>query len=142
MKGSLRNRCVSKAEIEAGVSVLKDVNFVTSGCKVRLGSKVGPAFEEQLRRDVKWLKDNKIMDYSLLLGVGRHEDWCENEKNFLAQDEMKMNQFCYNTDIYPCNQFLRSRWQQESGGIMARRNDDSKNPCIVYFFSIVRYVAL
>jgi hypothetical protein len=133
---------VSKAEIEAGVSVLKDVNFVTSGCTVRLGSKLGPAFEEQLRRDVKWLKDNKIMDYSLLLGVGRHEDWCENERNFLAQDELKTNQCCYNTDIYPCNQLLRSRWQQESGGIMARRNDDSKDPCIVYFFSIVRYVAL
>ena len=77
LKGSLRNRRVSEAEIEAGTEVLKDVNFVQrhaseeANSKVRLGAQLRAAFVEQMAKDVKWLQDNNIMDYSLLLGIAQ-----------------------------------------------------------------------
>ena len=41
--GSLRNRFVTDEEKEAGVSVLKDVNFVLAGQRLKLGPTFGPS---------------------------------------------------------------------------------------------------
>ena len=67
--GSLRNRFVTDEEKEAGVSVLKDVNFVLAGQRLKLGPTFGPSLVTQLRKDTDWLKAHAIMDYSLLVGI-------------------------------------------------------------------------
>ena len=129
LKGSLRNRCVSKAEIEAGVKVLKDVNFVMSGSKVRLGTILGPEFEDQLKKDVKWLKDNHIMDYSLLLGIAQNGP----ESNPQGGEAVApSSESALGKKAEP----FRSKWQQENGGTIARRDDDSLGTH-TYFLSII-----
>ena len=67
--GSLRNRFVTDEEKEAGVSVLKDVNFVLAGQRLKLGPTIGPLLVTQLQKDTDWLKAHAIMDYSLLVGI-------------------------------------------------------------------------
>lgn len=47
-------------EVNAGVSVLKDVNFVMEGNRLCLGPEYGPLLEAQLQADVDWLKRNQV----------------------------------------------------------------------------------
>ncbi len=82
-------RLVSEDEILAGEKVLKDVNFdrargavtVGTGCKmvintvfhVNLSHTYPHIFSQllvtQMLKDVEWLQENNVMDYSLLLGI-------------------------------------------------------------------------
>lgn len=86
------HRCVSKEDLDAGISVLKDLNFCsnhngtdTKGRPIYAADGPGVcrklpldlAFSAMLRADIEndcaWLAAAGIMDYSLLVGTGRLE---------------------------------------------------------------------
>lgn len=73
LKGSTHGRLASAEEKEQIVPVLKDLDFVQDVCKIRIGTENSHMFKEQLTKDVYFLRDLNIMDYSLLVGI--------NEKN-------------------------------------------------------------
>ncbi|KAI8820749.1 uncharacterized protein EV422DRAFT_496571 [Fimicolochytrium jonesii] len=50
-------------------AVLKDINWMNRGRKLELGPKKAQLLTEQLEKDVKFLADHNIMDYSLLVGI-------------------------------------------------------------------------
>eukprot|EP00619_Florenciella_sp_RCC1007_P015146 CAMPEP_0205909442 /NCGR_PEP_ID=MMETSP1325-20131115/3879_1 /ASSEMBLY_ACC=CAM_ASM_000708 /TAXON_ID=236786 /ORGANISM="Florenciella sp., Strain RCC1007" /LENGTH=97 /DNA_ID=CAMNT_0053275733 /DNA_START=20 /DNA_END=310 /DNA_ORIENTATION=+ len=86
LKGSLLKRYVTDEERDAGVSVLKDLNFcqhhngtdnkgntikaLPGPCrKLRIGKLRWSSFVANIMNDVDFLRAHNIMDYSLLLGT-------------------------------------------------------------------------
>jgi 1-phosphatidylinositol-4-phosphate 5-kinase len=61
-----------KARTKKG-AVMKDINWVRRDRKIKLGPEKAALFAEQLRRDTEFLKRNRIMDYSLLIGIHNME---------------------------------------------------------------------
>ncbi|KAI8838378.1 hypothetical protein BC829DRAFT_493039 [Chytridium lagenaria] len=69
LKGSTVGRRVSDKEVKENPrAVLKDLNWVERGRKLKLGPQKSRAFVEQMEKDVAFLVSMKIMDYSLLIG--------------------------------------------------------------------------
>ena len=49
--------------------MLKDLNWINRGKSLDLGPEKRALLTEQLRRDSELLKDLRVMDYSLLIGI-------------------------------------------------------------------------
>ncbi|NWU96895.1 PI42C kinase, partial [Upupa epops] len=82
LKGSLVSREASDKEKGKELPTLKDMDFLNKNEKVYVGEEDQRDFMEKLKRDVEFLVQLKIMDYSLLLGiheVGRAEQEEEEE---------------------------------------------------------------
>ncbi|CAM9938171.1 unnamed protein product [Bubo scandiacus] len=82
LKGSLVSREASDKEKGKDLPTLKDMDFLNKNEKVYVGEEDQKDFMEKLKRDVEFLVQLKIMDYSLLLGiheVGRAEQEEEEE---------------------------------------------------------------
>ncbi|EEY64779.1 phosphatidylinositol-4-phosphate-5-kinase (PIPK-C) [Phytophthora infestans T30-4] len=76
LKGSRVGRHASPKEHERGsAGVLKDNDLLEKGFHLQMGMARRAIFLVQLRKDVEFLKQMKIMDYSLLIGV--HDSGCE-----------------------------------------------------------------
>ncbi|XP_072597741.1 phosphatidylinositol 5-phosphate 4-kinase type-2 gamma isoform X1 [Vulpes vulpes] len=69
LKGSLVSREASDKEKVKELPTLKDMDFLNKNQKVYIGEEEKKVFLEKLRRDVEFLVQLKIMDYSLLLGI-------------------------------------------------------------------------
>lgn len=71
LKGSTVGRAAKPEEKARGPGkvVLKDLDLMESGMKLKLGPTRRAAFLDQLQRDADWLMAQQIMDYSLLLGI-------------------------------------------------------------------------
>ena len=124
LKGSLRNRFVTDDEKAAGVSVLKDVNFVLAGRRIMLGPDYGPKLYNQLQADTEWLKAHMIMDYSLLVGIAMEP--ATDDAAAAAEGEEEHHR----------EEPFFSMWQQEMGGLTARELDGSVRS-ETYFFGII-----
>lgn len=70
LKGSTFERHADHSELEKEVPILKDNDFLDRSVKLDLGTH-RESFVEQLERDVNFLSKEKLMDYSLLLGIYR-----------------------------------------------------------------------
>jgi len=68
LKGSTQGRRATKAERKKG-AILKDLDWVDEGKKLKIGRERAKLFKDQLKRDTQWLRTEKIMDYSLLVGI-------------------------------------------------------------------------
>ncbi|KAJ3210425.1 Phosphatidylinositol-4-phosphate 5-kinase [Dinochytrium kinnereticum] len=69
LKGSSVGRVISEEEEKKNPrAVLKDMNWLQRGRKLRLGPEKERQFVEQMEKDVAFLSSMKIMDYSLLVG--------------------------------------------------------------------------
>jgi len=69
LKGSKIGRFIpTEEEINNKLAVLKDLNWLKNEKKLYLGDKKREMFIKQLQKDVKFLSDNNVMDYSLLVG--------------------------------------------------------------------------
>ncbi|KFP32455.1 Phosphatidylinositol 5-phosphate 4-kinase type-2 gamma, partial [Colius striatus] len=87
LKGSLVSREASDKEKGKDLPTLKDVDFLNKNEKIYVGEEDQKDFMEKLKRDVEFLVQLKIMDYSLLLGiheVGRAE---QEEEEEVEEDE-------------------------------------------------------
>lgn len=69
IKGSTVGREASPKERSRPRPVLKDLDFLNEGRKIRVGQKLKSIIIEQLKSDCHFLESMKIMDYSLLLGI-------------------------------------------------------------------------
>eukprot|EP00742_Colponemidia_sp_Colp-10_P003628 GILJ01003862.1.p1 GENE.GILJ01003862.1~~GILJ01003862.1.p1 ORF type:complete len:536 (-),score=61.21 GILJ01003862.1:254-1795(-) len=69
LKGSTIGRAASEAEKAGICPVLKDLDFVNAGVKIRIGEAKKKQLLDQLEADCLFLERANIMDYSLLLGV-------------------------------------------------------------------------
>ncbi|KAK2510481.1 hypothetical protein Q9233_017706 [Columba guinea] len=69
LKGSLVSREASDKEKGKDLPTLKDMDFLNKNEKVYVGEEAQREFMEKLKRDVEFLVQLKIMDYSLLLGI-------------------------------------------------------------------------
>ncbi|XP_069509698.1 phosphatidylinositol 5-phosphate 4-kinase type-2 gamma [Ambystoma mexicanum] len=69
LKGSLVSREASDKEKVKELPTLKDVDFLNTSQKVYVTEEQKNVFMEKLKRDVEFLVQLKIMDYSLLLGI-------------------------------------------------------------------------
>uniref|UniRef100_G7PIV8 Phosphatidylinositol 5-phosphate 4-kinase type-2 gamma n=1 Tax=Macaca fascicularis TaxID=9541 RepID=G7PIV8_MACFA len=69
LKGSLVSREASDKEKVKELPTLKDIDFLNKNQKVYIGEEEKKIFLEKLKRDVEFLVQLKIMDYSLLLGI-------------------------------------------------------------------------
>ncbi|XP_043823280.1 phosphatidylinositol 5-phosphate 4-kinase type-2 gamma isoform X3 [Dromiciops gliroides] len=69
LKGSLVSREASDKEKVKELPTLKDMDFLNKNQKVYIGEEEKRVFLEKLKRDVEFLVQLKIMDYSLLLGI-------------------------------------------------------------------------
>jgi hypothetical protein len=68
MKGST----VQREEKNPQASVLKDINYFRSNdCFIYLSKANKTALVDQITKDIDMLRRHNIMDYSLLLGVGK-----------------------------------------------------------------------
>jgi hypothetical protein len=68
LKGSTVGRRTDDADCEDG-AVQKDINFAEQNRKICLGKDRILLFAETLRADTSYLRELRIMDYSLLIGV-------------------------------------------------------------------------
>mmetsp|Transcript_6602 Transcript_6602/g.8932 ORF Transcript_6602/g.8932 Transcript_6602/m.8932 type:complete len:820 (-) Transcript_6602:256-2715(-) len=78
LKGSTKGRIAKPAEKEAGAP-WKDLDLLTNKDKLYLGPDCKEKFMAIIRQDVEFLKQMRIMDYSLLVGI--HDRWAENNKD-------------------------------------------------------------
>ncbi|KAG8585588.1 hypothetical protein GDO81_005083 [Engystomops pustulosus] len=69
LKGSLVSREASDKEKIKELPTLKDMDFLNINQKVYVDEEQKKVFMEKLKRDVEFLVQLKIMDYSLLLGI-------------------------------------------------------------------------
>uniref|UniRef100_A0A6I8N3Y5 Phosphatidylinositol 5-phosphate 4-kinase type-2 gamma n=1 Tax=Ornithorhynchus anatinus TaxID=9258 RepID=A0A6I8N3Y5_ORNAN len=69
LKGSLVSREASDKEKVKDLPTLKDMDFLNKNQKIYVGEEERKVFLEKLKRDVEFLVQLKIMDYSLLLGI-------------------------------------------------------------------------
>nr|XP_056714088.1 phosphatidylinositol 5-phosphate 4-kinase type-2 gamma [Euleptes europaea] len=69
LKGSLVSREASDKEKVKDLPTLKDIDFLNMNQKVYVSEEAKKDFMEKLKRDVEFLVQLKIMDYSLLLGI-------------------------------------------------------------------------
>ncbi|XP_062842794.1 phosphatidylinositol 5-phosphate 4-kinase type-2 gamma [Trichomycterus rosablanca] len=69
LKGSLVSREASEKEKEKDLPTFKDVDFRNNMQKVHISDEEKQKLMEKLHRDVDFLVQLKIMDYSLLLGI-------------------------------------------------------------------------
>uniref|UniRef100_A0A8V5GXH8 Phosphatidylinositol 5-phosphate 4-kinase type-2 gamma n=1 Tax=Melopsittacus undulatus TaxID=13146 RepID=A0A8V5GXH8_MELUD len=69
LKGSLVSREASDKEKGKDLPTLKDMDFLNKNEKVYVGQETQRDFMDKLKRDVEFLVQLRIMDYSLLLGI-------------------------------------------------------------------------
>ncbi|XP_058804589.1 1-phosphatidylinositol 3-phosphate 5-kinase isoform X2 [Phymastichus coffea] len=76
LKGSVRNRLVNPEEVEEGELVLLDENLLNMSCDsplyIRPHAKA--VLNKAIEEDTKFLADNCVMDYSLLVGLEPNSD--------------------------------------------------------------------
>ncbi|CEG46194.1 Phosphatidylinositol-4-phosphate-5-kinase (PIPK-C) [Plasmopara halstedii] len=102
LKGSRVGRHATLKEHQRGsAGVLKDNDLLEKGFHLQMGVARRTIFLVQLRKDVEFLKQMKIMDYSLLIGV--HDSGCE-----------------LSNDLY-----MGATWSDSSGSVMSDQGSNS-----------------
>jgi len=93
LKGSWVGRVTSPDEHDSSVT-LKDVDFTQAAEVIRVGPQKKAALMTQLELDTAFLRDNGIIDYSMLVGI--HEVASGTQLNLAAVESPK----CKHSDMY------------------------------------------
>ncbi|XP_050839906.1 phosphatidylinositol 5-phosphate 4-kinase type-2 gamma isoform X27 [Serinus canaria] len=88
LKGSLVDREASDKEKGKELPTLKDVDFLNKNEKVFVEEEQQRDFMDKLKRDVEFLVQQKLMDYSLLLGIHEVERGEQEEEEELEEEEL------------------------------------------------------
>ena len=89
IKGSSVDRTASIKEKEKDLPTYKDNDLLNDNRQIVLGPEAKTQFMEKLTRDVQFLCDLKIMDYSLLIGI--HENKTLQINNNQLQNEQEQH---------------------------------------------------
>ncbi|KAM4797169.1 phosphatidylinositol 5-phosphate 4-kinase type-2 gamma isoform 3-T3 [Rhinophrynus dorsalis] len=87
LKGSLVSREASDKEKVKELPTLKDMDFLNKSQKVYVDEEQKKIFKDKLKRDVEFLVQLKIMDYSLLLGIHDVQRAEQEEEEELEEEE-------------------------------------------------------
>ncbi|NWY48053.1 PI42C kinase, partial [Sylvia atricapilla] len=87
LKGSLVDREASDKEKGKELPTLKDVDFLNKNEKVFVEEEQQREFMDKLKRDVEFLVQQKLMDYSLLLGIHEVDRGEQEEEEELEEEE-------------------------------------------------------
>uniref|UniRef100_A0A8C6Y4L0 Phosphatidylinositol 5-phosphate 4-kinase type-2 gamma n=1 Tax=Naja naja TaxID=35670 RepID=A0A8C6Y4L0_NAJNA len=87
LKGSLISREASDKEKGKELPTLKDIDFLNMNQKVYISEETKKDFMEKLKRDVEFLVQLKIMDYSLLLGIHDVQRAEQEEEEDIKEEE-------------------------------------------------------
>ena len=138
-------RWVSEDEEAAGVSVLKDLNFSCDGLSAKDLAKNAPRLHgklhignatvdaeglernvglrdllvAQLKKDVDWMKEQNIMDYSLLLGIAKL-DGRQASRRSLRTEVGDRDATTKHTVAAAADGEFRSIFQVDGGGLRGR----------------------
>ena len=105
LKGSTQGRAATAKEIRSGNPVYKDNDFTSQHIQLRLSAFKAQQVQEQLARDVEFLRQLSIMDYSLLLGIHYRDRPTPGEGRVSGVHEMEMTR-----------SGVGSAWDRENGG--------------------------
>ncbi|KAL9646006.1 hypothetical protein ABK040_000446 [Willaertia magna] len=83
LKGSTAGRIASESEKKKKSPILKDLDIGPGDIKLNLDLKLN--FYRRIEKDIRFLQENDIMDYSLLLGVHSHKERTAEESQLLRR---------------------------------------------------------
>ncbi|RMC01378.1 hypothetical protein DUI87_21816 [Hirundo rustica rustica] len=149
LKGSTVSREASDKEKAKDLPTFKDNDFLNEGQKLHVGEESKKNFLEKLKRDVEFLAQLKIMDYSLLVGI---HDVDRAEQEEMEVEERAEDEECENDGLggnpissygtppdspgnllnYP--RFLRARRVRPLRGCVCHEEPREKE---VYFMAII-----
>lgn len=69
LKGSTVDRCASDKEKAKELPTFKDNDFMTDGARITIGPDAKEKLMEKLTKDVDFLSNQHLMDYSLIIGI-------------------------------------------------------------------------
>eukprot|EP01087_Luapelamoeba_hula_P013485 TRINITY_DN3849_c1_g1_i4.p1 TRINITY_DN3849_c1_g1~~TRINITY_DN3849_c1_g1_i4.p1 ORF type:complete len:843 (+),score=226.72 TRINITY_DN3849_c1_g1_i4:265-2793(+) len=153
LKGSFVNRVTPAEKIKNDPNVvMKDQDFDNMQRSLILGPEKAQIFQEQVKRDVKFLEDWEIMDYSLLIGIHdlkraqkvdrrrslsmvyipkADEDFGAASTGFNDDSDSELGD---QSDEY--KQYHITAFTRDQGGF--RSTDEDNNPCDeIYFLGII-----
>ncbi|KAJ3391734.1 Phosphatidylinositol-4-phosphate 5-kinase [Lobulomyces angularis] len=88
LKGSTIGRVFNEEEaLKNPASVLKDINWINRKQNLQFGPTKKKTLINQMEKDVKYLQDNQIMDYSLLIGI---HDMVKGNKELLREKSLQV----------------------------------------------------
>ena len=125
IKGSSVDRAATIKEKEKNLPTYKDNDLLNDNRNIQLGSEAKRLFMEKLTRDVSFLCDLKIMDYSLLIGI--HEIKPQ-QVNSLNLNNNNNNDLLQNPNDYYSDQ------DNFSPGEDAEDTDDGQLNCKFIYF--------
>ena len=142
LKGSTKNRFVTEDEIQAGCSVLKDLNFQS---KLYLDKSDAEKFVQQAKEDAAFLASYNMMDYSLLLGIHTpdHPDQHSDQHPDQHPDQDTEQDTDQETELPIETRAThgRDRWRQHHGGLEGRSPTPNRQNEI-FFVSIIDFLQL
>eukprot|EP00298_Acanthocystis_sp_HF-20_P014550 c20816_g1_i3.p1 GENE.c20816_g1_i3~~c20816_g1_i3.p1 ORF type:complete len:277 (-),score=48.86 c20816_g1_i3:86-916(-) len=124
IKGSTKGR-VTKEELRSKALVtLKDLDFIELGRKIVIGSSKKRQLMAQVLADTTFLKDNKLMDFSLLIGITHLTP-----EMIIArkEKEVRLNSKNKSLILSPPNSFSLCEFDGAMEGI-----DENGNPILIY----------
>ncbi|CRH03040.1 phosphatidylinositol-4-phosphate 5-kinase, putative [Plasmodium relictum] len=127
IKGSLVGRTVPLSKREDHTIALKDVDIDELGDIINIGSKNKERLQNVLKSDTKFLKENFILDYSLLFGI----HYKELSKDLVNWDKSKANEIHHIYDEKGNCIASKPFHQCDHGGII---NVDKNR---IFFFGII-----
>ncbi|XP_063283625.1 phosphatidylinositol 5-phosphate 4-kinase type-2 gamma [Pelobates fuscus] len=150
LKGSLVSREASDKEKVKELPTLKDMDFLNMSQKVYVDEEQKKVFMDKLKRDVEFLVQLKIMDYSLLLGIhdvfrGEQEEDEELEEEDAENDgPVLSNVGSYGTSPEGIAGYLNSHKPPLGAGefeplidVYAIKSSDSAPQKEVYFMGLI-----
>lgn len=91
LKGSTIGRAASEKEKRRETPILKDLDFLESKRKLKIGLEMKRKIMSQLESDCRFLENMKIMDYSVLLGCHRITEEDEDILRAPPQQQQQQN---------------------------------------------------
>lgn len=79
IKGSLYKRRLSSSKFGTG-EAMKDENFIENDVKLRISKGEGKALLLQVQMDAEFLSRQKVMDYSMLVGIVDNAEYENNTR--------------------------------------------------------------
>ena len=92
LKGSVHKRISTEKERRDPKVALKDLDFINMNYKIKLGKEKRKIFLKQIRSDAKFLSENEILDYSLLLGIHNRTKHSNRKTSIYDEQQFDLSQ--------------------------------------------------
>jgi len=129
LKGSFHHRLVTDKQKASGVKVLKDLNWKNNQRKMRIAPQMHNVLSDSMRKDVDWLEEHHVMDYSMLLGISAYPE-AEEAHRMSSATSTVSSASSYLSGVDPGR---TSIWKHDMGGLKAIGEDEALEDENYYF---------